>query len=186
MNVALKTDTHGATKTDKHASISLLPTHPGSWTQYSFEEVFKLGRKDVEDLQLAAMQLRFDQLKNGVAALDRLAKKQGVTRIDSFADALPLFFDHRVYKSYPLTIIENRDFAKLTSWLNRLTLHDLSKMDLSGLTTLDEWLDRLENYGMLIGHSTGTTGKLSFIPRSRVEWPAWHASYRQASRAATG
>src|SRR4029077_7989791 len=44
----------------------------------------------------------------------------------------------------------------------------------------------LDSYGMLIGHSTGTSGKLSFIPRSRVEWPAWDASYSEGTRATTG
>ena len=70
--------------------------------------------------------------------------------------------------------------------MNRLTLHDLLKVDLSGLKTIDGWLDRLESYGMMVGHSTGTTGKLSFIPRSKVEWPAWQSAYFLAMRAAIG
>ena len=41
-------------------------------------------------------------------------------------------------------------------------------------------------YGMMVGHSTGTTGKLSFIPRSLVEWPAWKFGYTEATRASTG
>src|SRR4051812_36784978 len=101
MNVALKPEPRDGTKAD--ATVSLLPTHPGSWTQYTFERLFQLSRKDVEDVQLAALQNRFAELKDGIAALDRLAKKQGVTRIDNISDVLPLLFDHRVHKSYPLT-----------------------------------------------------------------------------------
>lgn len=172
--------------TTSEPSLSLLPTHPGSWTQYKYERLLQLELKDVEPLQLAALQLRFAQMKDSVAALERLAKKQEVTRIDNFGDALPLFFDHRVYKSYPLSLIETRDFPKLTAWLNRLTMHDLRTMDLSGLRSLDGWLDRLESYGMMVGHSTGTTGKLSFIPRSLVEWPAWKSGYTEVTRASTG
>ena len=167
-------------------SLSLLPAHPGSWTQYKYERLLQLELKDVEALQLEALQLRFAQMKDGVAALEKLAKKQEVTRIQTVEDALPLFFDHRVYKSYPITLIETRDFAKLTAWLDRLTAHDLRKMDLRGLTSLDGWLDRLESYGMMVGHSTGTTGKLSFIPRSLVEWPAWRSGYTEVTRASTG
>jgi hypothetical protein len=33
-----------------------------------------------------------------VAALHRLLDRQGTRQIESFGDALPLFFDHRVYK----------------------------------------------------------------------------------------
>jgi hypothetical protein len=51
---------------------------------------------------------------------------------------------------------------------------------------VDSWLGRLDEHGMIVGHSTGTTGKLSFIPRSKVEWPAWQAAYFQAMRASTG
>jgi hypothetical protein len=39
---------------------------------------------------------------------------------------------------------------------------------------------------MLVGHSTGTTGKLSFVPRSRTELPAWERAYNAAQHAATG
>jgi hypothetical protein len=59
-------------------------------------------------------------------------------------------------------------------------------MPLDGATSVDSWLDRLDEYGMIVGHSTGTTGKLSFIPRSQTEWPAWTASYFEIRRAATG
>ena len=50
--------------------------------------------------------------------------KQGVDRIGSVEDAAPLLFDHRVYKSYPMSIIEKRQFDRLTQWLRRLTTHD--------------------------------------------------------------
>jgi hypothetical protein len=184
MNVALKAEERRTTADT--AAISLLPTHPGSWVEFPFEKLMQLPRKEREALQLAAMQHRFKQMKDTVASLERLVERQGVQEINSIADALPLFFDHRVYKSYPISLIENRDFAKLTAWMNRLTMHDLLKVDLSGLKTLDEWLTRLESYGMMIGHSTGTTGKLSFIPRSRVEWPAWQEAYNSSSLATTG
>ena len=44
----------------------------------------------------------------------------------------------------------------------------------------------VDDYGMMIGHSTGTTGKLSFIPRSLVEWPTWKAPYNDTTRASSG
>src|SRR5262249_33978887 len=139
-----------------------------------------------EPLQLAALQRRFDGLRNRIPALQILADKQGITRINNLDDALAVAFDHRVYKSYPLSLIENRDFKRLTAWLQRLTTNDLSTMSLEGLDSVDAWLDRLDAHGMLVGHSTGTTGKLSFVPRSRVEWPAWLSTYFEAFTAAAG
>ena len=168
------------------AALALSPDKPAEWLNHGLATLLEMSWRDCEEAQLGALKHRHAQLKDSVSALERLAKKQGVTTVDSIADALPLFFDHRVYKSYPLAIIEKRDLAKLTSWLDRLTTHDLSAMSLDGLTTIDGWLDRLESFGMLVGHSTGTTGKLSFVPRSRSELPAWERAYNESQHAATG
>ena len=161
----------------------LLPENPAAWPQYPFERLFAIDRADLEALQLAALQQRFARLRDQVPALKKLADKQGVDRIDSLADVLPVCFDHRVLKNYPMAILENRDFPKLTAWLDKLTMHDLSKLDLTGVRTIDDWLDRL---GMLVTYSSGTSGKLSFVPRSRDEFAAWRANYFEVSRAACG
>jgi len=166
--------------------FSLLLSHPESWAQYPYERLFALSQEEIAPLQLAALKQRHAQLKDAVPALKKLAARQEVESIDSFSGALPLFFNHQVYKSYPLALIETRNFARLTAWLDKLTLHDLSGMDLTGLASLDDWIERLNDYGMLIGHSTGTSGKLSFVPRSLVEWPCWDAAYAESTRASTG
>jgi hypothetical protein len=115
-----------------------------------------------------------------------LADRQGVERVESLDDVLPVLFDHRVYKSYPLSLIEKRQFDRLTEWLSRLTTHDLSKIPLDGITTVDGWLERLDEHGMIMGHSSGTSGKLSFIPRSQSDWPGWKPAYMGVRRVATG
>lgn len=165
---------------------TLAPETPGRWLEHGFEALYALSWRDIEDVQLKALQLQFDKFSTSVAALEKLARREGVTRVDSVEDALPLLFDHRVYKSYPLSLIEKRDIPKLNAWLGRLTTHDLSQVDISGVTMIDHWLDRLDDFGMLVGHSSGTTGKLSFVPRSQVEFPAWQRSYYEAQRATTG
>lgn len=168
------------------ARIELNPDRPQDWLDRGYEALYELSWRDCLDAQLTAMGKRFDQLSGSVAALERLAKKEGVTSVGSIEDVLPLLFDHRVYKNYPLSLIEKRDIAKLNGWLDRLTTLDLSKMDLAGLTMIDDWLDRLDAFGMIVGHSSGTTGKLSFVPRSQVELPVFRRSYYEAQRATTG
>lgn len=167
-------------------AISLLPENPAGWAQHRFQDLLAVPREERETLQLAALKLRFARLRDKVPALQKLADKQGVERIERISDAIPLCFDHRVLKNYPLGILENRDFPKLTAWLNKLTMHDLTRVDLSGLRTIDEWLDRLTEFGMIIGTSSGTTGKLSFVPRSKDEWGAWRGSYLEVNHAASG
>lgn len=162
------------------------PESPWDWLSEGFEPLYALSWRDFEDIQLAALKLQFDRLGGSVAALEKLARREGVTQVESIEDALPLLFDHRVYKNYPLSLIEKRDVARLNAWLGRLTTHDLSQVNLDGVSTIDGWLDRLDDFGMLVGHSSGTTGKLSFVPRSQVEFPSWQHSYYEAQRATTG
>lgn len=159
---------------------------PETWLDDGIEALYAISWRDYEDVQTEVLKRRFAELRDGVAALQKLAQREGIDAIDGLEDALPLMFDHRVYKNYPLSLIEKRDIGKLNAWLNRLTTHDLTKMDLTGLTTIEGWLDRLDEFGMLVGHSTGTTGKLSFVPRSRTELPAWERHYLEVFRATTG
>lgn len=163
-----------------------LSESPAQWTEIPFDKIMKIDQGEVMTAQLKALKNRFENLNTKVKALATLTSKQEVKSIDSLDDALPLFFDHRVYKAYPLSLLEKRQFGPLTTWLNRLTTHDLTKMSLEGLDSVDGWLDRLDDFGMIVGHSTGTTGKLSFIPRSTTEWPAWSNAYFEAFTAASG
>ena len=167
-------------------SISLLPDNPGAWTWRRFEDLYAIPREERERLQLEAVRHNFGVMRNRIPALQKLADRQGLERIDKIEDVLPVCFDHRVLKNYPIQIIENRDFPKLTRWLDKLTAHDLTKVDLTGLSTIEDWLARLEAYGMLVTYSSGTTGKLSFVPRSRDEFGPWRAHFYSVNRACCG
>jgi hypothetical protein len=136
----------------------------------STDEMFDTPFAEVEAIQLTTLKARFETLIEKIAPLRQLADQQQIRKIDRIEDAAPLLFTPKVLKSYPLSLLENNQFDKLTQWLNRLTTHDLLKADVSGCDTIDGWLDRLEaQTPMLVMHSSGTSGKLSIIPRSRVE-----------------
>jgi hypothetical protein len=167
-------------------AISLLPDNPAAWTYRSWDDLMSIPREEREKLQLEAVRINFRRLRNRIPALKKLADRQGVETIDRIEDVLPVCFDHRVLKNYPIQIIENRDFAKLTTWLDKLTAHDLTRIDLAGLTTIEEWLGRLEAFGMLVTYSSGTTGKLSFVPRSYDELGPWKFHFFNVNQAASG
>jgi hypothetical protein len=152
---------------------SLDPHNVAGWTEKPLTDLLALSADDVCEVQAAALASRFEALRPQLEALDKLAGQQGVDSVRNVDDVLPVLFDHRVYKSYPLSLIEKRQFPRLTAWLDRLTTHDLKKVPLDGVNSVDDWLSRLDEHGMIMGHSTGTTGKLSFIPRSRTEFRAW-------------
>jgi hypothetical protein len=167
-------------------SVTLDPREVPSWSAEPYEALFGLSRQTVDQLQLEALIHRFEELSGRVAALDALATRQGVKRVDSLQSAAPLLFDHRVYKSYPVSLVERRQFDRLTAWLGRLSTHDLTAIPLDGVSSVDLWLRRLDEHGMIMLHSTGTTGKLSFLPRSRTEWRGWKPAFFEAVRAASG
>lgn len=167
-------------------AVSLLPDNPAAWTYRSWDDLMSIPRAELEKLQLEAAKIQFGRLRNRIPALKKLADRQGVDTIDKIEDLLPVSFDHRVLKNYPIQIIENRDFAKLTTWLDKLTAHDLTQVDLTGLKTIEEWLGRLEAHGMLVTYSSGTTGKLSFVPRSRDEFGPWKFHFFNVNYASSG
>jgi hypothetical protein len=148
------------------------PDNPASWTDHPFEVLFSLPRAAVEEAQRQAVIRRFECLRHSVVALDKLASRQGVTQASSLEEVLPAFFDHRVLKSYPVSLIERHQLGRLSSWLGRLSTHDIEAIPLDGVDSVDGWFERLDERGMFLVHSTGTTGKLSIVPRSKVELPA--------------
>lgn len=167
-------------------TISLLPDNPAAWCYRSWDDLMSIPREEREKLQLEAVRTSFHRLRNRIPALTKLADRQGVDTIDRIEDILPVCFDHRVLKNYPIQIIEKRDFKKLTTWLDKLTAHDLTRLDLTGLNTIEEWLGRLEAFGMLVTYSSGTTGKLSFVPRSYDEFGPWKFHFYNVNQASGG
>jgi hypothetical protein len=168
------------------STARLDPSDVAGWAAQPFETLFALSLPEVEEAQLQALAGQFERLRGEVSALGTLASKEGIERVESVEQAAPLLFDHRVYKSYPFSLIEKRQFDRLTTWLRRLTSHDLTAIPLDGVRSVDQWIERLDEHGMIIIHSTGTSGKLSFFPRSRDEWPAWANAFFESTRAASG
>jgi len=74
-----------------------------------------------------------------VPLVGRLAARQGITQLDAVVDVVPLCFEHTAYKSYPSRLLQDGHFDQLTRWLNKLTPHDLTKVDAAGVDSIDEW-----------------------------------------------
>src|SRR5271170_3473900 len=143
---------------------------PASFVDAHYDEGFSLRRDELEEVHLTGLRKRFAELRPELPALARLAAEQGIDSIDSIDAAVPLLFPHTVYKSYPLSFIELARFDRLTKWLSGLTTVDLSDVDTSGVQTIDEWIARLEAAAEItLIHTFGTSGKLSFLPRTKAQ-----------------
>lgn len=162
-------------------------SEPTIYFNGSYKAAHSLSREELERLQLEALRQRFDEMRGGVQMLGALADELGVTAIDKLEDVVPLLFKHTVYKSYPVSLLEKGRFGQITKWLGRLTTVDLSSLKFDGITTIDAWFDALDAQSdMRLTHSSGTSGTMSFFPRTDQETHLWFRTTRMITNDATG
>ncbi|KHK90040.1 hypothetical protein LK12_17865 [Novosphingobium malaysiense] len=146
--------------------------NPQDMLHLPVSESLAMPSDDVEALQLHAVRKRFAELRDRLPPLAKLAAEHGIDEIADLNQAAALLFKHSVYKSYPLSLIEKGRFDRLTHWLGNLTTADLSGVEAKSIGSVDEWLDTLlEQANVRVVHTTGTSGKLSFLPRGPDDEP---------------
>src|SRR5262245_17829143 len=91
----------------------LLLNDPSALANQSPAQWARLPRAEVDAMQLAGLQQRFAALRDRIPVLKKLADAEGVARIDSLDDVVPLLFEHTVYKSYPPSLLEKRSFGQI-------------------------------------------------------------------------
>lgn len=133
----------------------------------SKNELHSMDRNETDSYQLRGLRKRFGELADHIVPLKVLADKNRITEIDSLDTAAPLLFAHTVFKSYPMSFLEGNRFDRLTRWLDQLTSLDLSGVDASRIESIDDWITLLDDAGVFLTHTSGSTGKLSFLPRSK-------------------
>jgi hypothetical protein len=144
---------------------------PLAFFDMSLTKMQSVPRDLLEELQAEALSMRFEQNKDRIPILSKLADRQGITHVGKLEEVHPLLFEHTIYKSYPTYLLEKSQFDKLTTWLDRLTPYDLSKVDASGCNSIHSWLDLLCAETELDPvASSGTTGTMSFTPRTKSDW----------------
>jgi hypothetical protein len=146
-------------------------TSPARFFDQSWYAMQHVESKRLAGLQLTALQLRFSELRDRIPVLTALVSEQGVDELVDLDDVVPLLFQHSVYKSYPLSLLERNRFDLMTRWLDRVTTVDLADARVSDCDSIDAWLDVLDARTELrVAHSSGTTGAMSFLPRSVGDW----------------
>jgi hypothetical protein len=150
-----------------HTEPATLLDDPVTFFGGTHEAMHAFPRERLAELQRAALSARFAEMRERVPMLARLADHQGVSELTELEHVVPLLFEHTMYKSYPLALLEGGRFDMLTGWLDRLTSIDLSGADVSGCDSIDVWLDALvEQSGVDVAHTSGTSGTMSFFPWS--------------------
>jgi hypothetical protein len=144
---------------------------PATMIDACYDDGYRLSREQIETVQLEGARKRFRELRPQLSVMDKLATEQGIDEIRELDDLAPLIFAHTVYKSYPTSFIEKNRYDRMTKWLNGLTTVDLNGVDTDGIDSVDDWIDALDTQTALrVFHTSGTSGKLSFVPRTKGEW----------------
>ncbi len=144
---------------------------PLTFFDMSLTKMQSVPRDLLEELQTEALSMRFEQQKDRIPTLSKLADRQGITHVAKLDEVHPLLFEHTIYKSYPTYLLEKSQFDRLTTWLNRLTPYDLSQVDASGCNSIHSWLDLLcAETDLDPVASSGTTGTMSFTPLAKSDW----------------
>src|ERR1700761_3558030 len=157
------------TVTEKTArSVTEFMDDPISFFGQSYTQMHSISRSELEALQRQAMSIRFQQHRQSIEMLRKLADRLGITALHKFNDVVPLFFSHTAFKSYPAALIDKKRFDLMTQWLDKLTSYDLSGVDTAGCGGIDDWIDRLDAQTPLEGiTSSGTTGTISILPKDK-------------------
>ena len=151
-----------------------LAEDPVALFEHSHKRAHELDRAELDQLHLEALRWRFAELRNRIGVLTALADEQDVKDITTFESVVPLLLAHTVYKSYPVSLILKKKFSLLTKWLGRLTTVDLGAVPADECDSIDSWLNAFDqNTALQVTMSSGTTGAVSFLPRSTREWDRW-------------
>jgi hypothetical protein len=104
-----------------------------------------------------------------IPVYSRLAAQQGI-RPDCDVQAIKsrLMLADSVFKSYDGRWLDENDFGAMNRWLSGIYHHPV-EFDTSGIETVDDWLNALSAAGIRVAFSSGTSGVLSFVPRSRED-----------------
>ena len=157
-------------KEEPRAEAIRLFNDPVEYFSGSHEAMQRMSREDVASLQEEGLKYRFETLVDHVPMLNRLSSKQDIRQLDSIDDAVPLLFEHTMYKAYPPILLQKGRFADINKFISRLTTFDLADVDVSHCKTIDDWFDVLDaETGLEICHSSGTSGTMSFNPTSKRE-----------------
>lgn len=146
-------------------AVEQLLTMAGSKGRFDYDPV------QLRDLQVRALNERFQERKDSIKLLGMRARDAGVQEVTALDDIVPLLLPHTAYKSYPESFLIDGRWDRLTKWLSTVSAYPIT-IDTDGITDIDMWIERLEAAGHYVSASSGTTGKSAMLIASEKDM-AW-------------
>jgi len=128
---------------------------------------YTMPQSELVPLQLEAARELLAERRQQLPILDRRARETGVDRLEKLDDLIPLLFSHTTFKSYPNSFVQNGQWDRMTKWLGTLTTTSMDGVDLTQVEDIDDWVSRLWAAGHFVNTTSGTSGKVSFLNRTK-------------------
>jgi hypothetical protein len=127
---------------------------------------YDIAHADIADLQVEAMNERFQERKDQIKLLGHRAAEAGLDAITSREDAAKVLFPHTAYKSYPESFLIDERWDRLSKWLDTVSSHRVPKVDKDAIGDIDEWVEVMAENDHFVSCSSGTTGKSAMLVAS--------------------
>jgi len=130
---------------------------------YGPEDLFKVRVEEADKLRLGAVRSSFNRHYTRNRFYHTLCEQRGVApedvkTLDDLAK-VPLITD-AIFKQYP-------EPEKLIAWLRGISCDDVKYPKVEG-SSYEELINRLNEFGLKVIFSSGTSGRSSFFPRDRI------------------
>lgn len=100
----------------------------------------------------------------------RYAQEEGIVSLDDIQPIKQhLMFPDELFKSYDQRWLDDKDFTRMNAWLSEIHSQRV-EIDVTGIDSIDAWINRLAQASIHIVYSSGTSGNLSFVPRDATNW----------------
>ncbi len=105
-----------------------------------------------------------------IPAYRRFAEEEGIGALSEIEPIEQnLMFPDDLFKSYDQRWLDERNFTRMNAWLSEI-FHQPVEVDVRDITTIEGWIERLQEHGLRLVYSSGTSGNFSFIPRDQANW----------------
>ncbi len=106
-----------------------------------------------------------DNYRSSIPSYQKLCKEEGIGALTDIAPIkAQLMSTDDLFKSYNAKWLDDGNFVKMSEWLGQIH-HRRVTVDVSNVSSVDQWVTRLATVGLRLVYSSGTSGKFSFIPR---------------------
>jgi hypothetical protein len=135
-------------------------------------ERYDIPFAELRDVQVRAMNQRFQERKGQIKLVGHRAREAGVTEVRSHEDVVKLLLPHTAYKSYPENWLVGRRWDRLSKWLDTVSTYRVAVDEVSAAADVDDWIEKLADNGCFVSCSSGTTGKSAMLVASRkdLDW----------------